>query len=101
MDRFSPEHLVRLTGVVTPRAMARGLRGESGPRNRTTMIMDSDREAKLSQFCQDYVVAGMPGLRYCACHPGRCLSAFVALCQMPALKADPSDCPDGTVIRTE
>ena len=65
------------------------------------MIKSSDREAKLSQFCHDYVDVGMPGLVHCLWHPRRCLSAFVAVHQIPSLRADPADSVEGIVIRDE
>ncbi len=65
------------------------------------MVTDSDREAKLSRFCHDYVQIGMPGLIYCLKHPGKCLSTFFAIFQMPLLRADPSNSLEGTAIRME
>ncbi len=61
----------------------------------------SDREAQLSQFCHDYVDVGMPGLAHCIRHPGKCLSAFVAVHRIPSLRADPADGVEGSAIRDE
>jgi hypothetical protein len=78
-----------------------GVRRRGSDRMNRTVIIDSNPEAKLSRFCHDYVEAGMPGLSYCLRCPRKCLSASLALCQMPWLKADLSSSPEGAIIRME
>jgi len=67
-------------------------------RRRIPRRMDSK---KLSQFCHCYVDAGRPGLIHCIRHPVKSLSAFVAVYQIPTLRANPTDGMEGAVIRTE
>jgi len=65
------------------------------------MTTESRREAKLSQFCHDYVAARRPGFGYCFRYPGRSLSALVAIRRLPSLRAGPFDNVEGTAIRAE
>lgn len=65
------------------------------------MRTDCGREAKLSQFCHDYVAADMPGSVYFLRHFGRTLSAFLAICRMTPVRAYLSDTVEGAAIRVE
>jgi hypothetical protein len=85
--------------VADSRIVARAHPGSQ--RENRTMIADSNREPNLSRFCHDYVDAGMPGLVYCFQHPGKCLSAFVAVFRLPPLRACLSENLEGAVIRME
>jgi hypothetical protein len=87
-------------GVATDSRVVAALHPGARRKNRT-VITDSNREAKLSRFCHDYVDAGMPGLVYCLQHPGKCLSAFAAVFKLPTLRADLSENLEGSVIRVE
>ena len=63
------------------------------------MSTDSECEAMLNEYFQDYVALGKPALTYVLRHPRLSLSEFLALHRLPRLSAPLTDTVEGNAIR--
>lgn len=67
---------------------------------RSAKFAESDHEATVSQFFQDYVDCGKPGYYgYIVRRPRKCLGALIALFRLPCLYVAPSAVGEGAAIR--
>src|SRR5260370_25393292 len=57
---------------------------------RSANLTETDYEATVSRYLQDYVDCGKPGFAYIVRRPLKSLGTLIALCRLPCLHLAPS-----------